>query len=56
MIKDKLKKVVKKARKEGVETTRVDKLCQKEMPRRMAKIIKDESHPLNEQYVFLRLV
>ena len=52
--KNTLVRIVKKAKKLGAETTPLDKLYQAGTVKQIEKIMKDETHPLYNCYVFLR--
>ena len=52
--KNKLGRIVKKAKKLGAETKAIDELYQEGVMKQVGKIMHDSNHPLHSQYVFLR--
>ena len=52
--KNKLGKIIKKGRKLGANTRTLDILYQECAMKQVEKIMQDASHPLHQNYVFLR--
>ena len=52
--KNKLGRIVKKAKKLDAESKAIDRLYQESVMKQIEKIMKDANHPLHSQYVFLR--
>ena len=53
--KNKLNKIVKKAKKLGATVTFTDNLYQEAALKQVRKIMQDQTHPLNNCYMYLRL-